>query len=84
MEWPGWWDWELEITPYLRKRMLDRDFSEVDLRRMLDDAQAYRRDAVEGRWVVETVHASHRWEVVVEPDALDQIVVVITAYAVDR
>jgi len=64
--------------------MLDRDFTEVDMRRMLEDAGGYRQDVVEGRWVIETLHDLRPWEVIVEPDSLDQIVVVITAYAVDR
>lgn len=37
-EWPSWWDWELEFSPHLLKRMIDRQFSEVDLRRMLEHA----------------------------------------------
>jgi hypothetical protein len=30
--WPEWWEWELELTAHLEKRMLDRDFNEIDLR----------------------------------------------------
>lgn len=30
--WPDWWEWEIDLTPHLLKRMEDRDFSEVDLR----------------------------------------------------
>jgi hypothetical protein len=30
--WPEWWDWELELTPHLLKRLVDRGFTEVDLR----------------------------------------------------
>ena len=29
--WPHWWDWELDLTPHLLKRMEDRDFNELDL-----------------------------------------------------
>ena len=41
--WPEWWDWELELSPHLLKRMLDRGFTESDLRRMLEqlDETAY-------------------------------------------
>ena len=35
MAFPEWWDWELELTPHVEKRMEDRTFSEVDLRLML-------------------------------------------------
>jgi hypothetical protein len=40
MERPTWWEWELELTPHLQKRMEDRDFTEVDLRVMLGGASA--------------------------------------------
>lgn len=43
-EWPEWWDWELELSPHFRKRMVDRRITEVDLRRMLEDAQDVRPD----------------------------------------
>ncbi len=36
--WPEWWDWELELSPHLLKRMEDRQFNEVDLRTMLHRA----------------------------------------------
>lgn len=32
MDWPELWSWQLELTPHLMKRMLDRHFNEVDLR----------------------------------------------------
>jgi hypothetical protein len=43
--WPEWWEWELEITAYLEKRMLDREFSELDLRAMLEKATGYQSDS---------------------------------------
>lgn len=84
MEWPGWWEWELELTPHLETRMEDRDFTEVDLRQMLETASGYRPDVEEDRWVIETRHRLRSWEVIVEPDAVEEILVVITAYPVDR
>jgi len=80
MEWPEWWEWELEITPHLEKRMGDRDFTEIDLREMLEQARRYRPDVVEGRWVIETSHRRKGWEVIVEPDVQERLLVVITAY----
>jgi hypothetical protein len=81
---PEWWDWELELTPHLERRMEDRDFNEVELREMLERATGYRADLVEGRFVIETMHRHTDWEVIVEPDETVQALVVITAYAVDR
>ena len=77
MPWPDWWEWELELTPHLEKRMEDRDFTEVDLRAMLEQAE------VEGRWVIETRHRRHRWHVIVEPDPVEHLLVVVTAYSVE-
>ncbi len=78
--WPEWWDWELEFSPHLFKRMLDRSFSEVDLRAMLERSRGYRPDIVDGRWVIVTSHRGKTWEVIVEPDFNATRLVVITAY----
>jgi hypothetical protein len=80
MNWPEWWDWELEITSHIEKRMFQRDFTEIDLRTMLDRAPGYHPDLVEGRWVIETSYHHCAWEVVVEPDYQEQLLVMITAY----
>jgi hypothetical protein len=78
--WPEWWDWELEFSPHLFKRMLDRDFTELDLRTMLEHARGYRPDIVEGRWVVITLYRRQTWEVIVEPDFGAKCLLIITAY----
>ncbi len=49
---------------------------------MLEHARAYRRDVVEGRWVFVTSHRREPWDVIVEPDAEAELLVVITAYPV--
>lgn len=59
------------------KRMEDRGFNEVDLRRMLEHAGSHRPDIVEGRFVIEARHAGQSWEVIVEPDDTPQLLVVI-------
>ena len=80
--WPEWSGWELELSPDLLKRMGDRRFTEIDLRRMLERASRHRMDVVEGRWVIETRHRGRAWEVIVEPDWERQLLVVVTAYPV--
>lgn len=82
--WPEWWQWELELSPHLLKRMVDRRFTEVDLRRMLEVAQRYRKDVVVNRWVVVTRHRRRRWEIIVEPDWDARLLVVVTAYPVEE
>jgi hypothetical protein len=47
--------------------MEDRDFSEVDLRLMLENARGYRADIVEGRFVIETEHKRARCDALSNP-----------------
>ncbi len=82
-EWPDWWSWELELSPHLLKRMGDRGFDEPDLRLMLEDGSGYHADYEPGRWVVETRHAGAAWEVIVEPDPREKMLVVVTAYPIE-
>lgn len=78
--WPEWWEWELELSSHLFKRMADRNFSEIEVRRMLSVASQLRPDVVPGRWIATTRHRRKPWEVIVEPDSVAQLVVVVTAY----
>lgn len=48
VEWPEWWGWELEFSPHLLKRMIDRSFNEADLRLMLAEATGYHKNHEEG------------------------------------
>jgi len=82
--WPEWWEWEIELSPHLLKRMSDRGFTETDLRTMMEQASRLREDTEPGRWVVETRLHSRYWQVIVEPDTLDKLLVVITAFPVER
>ena len=80
---PGWWEWELQLSPHVLRRMLDRGFSEVDLRTMLEHATRVRAGEEPGRFVIETLHGSEPWEVIVEPDYAERLQVVVTAYPLD-
>ena len=80
MNYPDWWDWELEFTPHIRKRMAQRGFNEIAVREMWDRCRRVRPDVEDGRWVLETTHERSPWEIVVEPDPETRTVVVITAY----
>lgn len=82
-QWPEWWDWDLELSSHLFKRMVDRSFNELEVRRMLSVATGIRPDVVFGRWIVATRHRRAAWDVIVEPDTDAQLVVVITAYPVE-
>jgi hypothetical protein len=62
--------------------MLDREFTEVDLRQMLEDASSLRRDVQEGRWIATSHHRRRAWEIIIEPDEVEHVLVVITAYPV--
>jgi len=64
--------------------MVDRRFTEVDLRRMPSVAHDLRADARSGRWVAASRFRRRLWEIVLEPDAKTELLVVVTAYPVDR
>lgn len=81
MEWPPWWEWEIELTAHVEERMIDRSFSEVDLRLMLETATGFRPDHVEGRWIIDVQHDGQAWEVIVEPIEDEELLIVVTAYA---
>ena len=83
-QWPSWWTWELELTAHLLKRMEDRGFNEVNLRRMLEHASGHTPDIRPGRFIIEARHAGQSWAVIVEPDEGRQLLVVVTAYPVDE
>jgi len=80
MERPGWWNWKLVFTSHVESRMEERGFSEVELRAMLEEATEISRASRPGRWLVQTRHAGYRWTVVLEPDEIDESLVVVTAY----
>jgi hypothetical protein len=80
---PPWLDWELELSPHLEKRMLDRRFTEVDLRAMLEHVRDVRPSPVEGRHVLLCPHGGRSWSVVVEPDEEASVLVVVTAYPME-
>ena len=81
-EWPQWWHWELDCSnPHLAKRMLDRSFSETDLREMLERASGFRPDDDPGRYVIVTTQGPEPWEVIVEPQPSEKILLVVTAYS---
>ena len=80
MEWPEWWTWEMRFIPHTEDRMEERGFSEVELRTMLADASDMTPSRRQGRWLVRTRFMRSRWLVVVEPDPIDEIVYVITAF----
>jgi Domain of unknown function (DUF4258) len=80
--WPDWWKWELELSPHLEERMADRNFNEVDLRAILERAEAFSPDVVEGRFIIRTKHRRRPWEVIVEPNSIERRLIVVTAYPV--
>lgn len=82
MEWPEWWNWELEFSPHLLKRMIDRGFSQTDLREMLELADGFQVDADPDRFAIFTHREQVQWVVIVEPDQDANVLVVITAFPV--
>lgn len=77
---PRWWEFELELSPHVLDRMIDRGFTEADLRLMVEVTDEILPGSGSGRWILCTMLYRERWEVVVEPDESDHVIVVITAY----
>jgi len=80
MKKPLWWDWELEITSHIEKRMIQRGFNEIELRTMIQNAHKLISDKLQHRWCIQTHHKGRKWEVIIEPDFDDMCITVITAY----
>ena len=51
---------------------------------MMEHATGLGADILAGRFVVDARHAGGSWEVIIEPDELRKLLVVITAYPIDR
>jgi hypothetical protein len=49
---------------------------------MLERASGYSPDVAEGRWVIRVRHKRRDWEVIVEPDFDQKLLLVVTAYPV--
>jgi elongation factor P--beta-lysine ligase len=79
---PPWWDWDVELSAHVFKRMVDRGFSETDLRQMIEEATRIEASASHGRFLVTSRFHRTFWIVVVEPDLTTRTIVVITAYPV--
>lgn len=83
-DWPEWWNWELDLIDHLYERMIDRDFNETDIREMIQEAAAcVPNEQYPGRWLLRTTWHGTPWEISVEPDYEEQLLVVITAYPVE-
>lgn len=80
MDEPSWWHWDLELSSHILKRMVDRQFSEIDLRAMLEYPTDYEPNHEEGRFVIHARLDSRAWSIIVEPVELDKVLIVITAY----
>ena len=46
MQWPDWWEWEIEISSHCLKRMSERGLNETDLRAMLETSTARRGNSL--------------------------------------
>jgi hypothetical protein len=49
---------------------------------MLEHASGYSPDLAEGRWVIRVRHKRRDWEIIVEPDVGQKLLLVVTAYSV--
>ncbi len=81
--WPEWWRWELELTPHVERRMAERGIDELELRAMLLKPKAWHSVEFPGRYAIVAVRRGADWRIIVEPDAAERVLVVVTAYRVE-
>jgi len=81
---PEWWNWEIEITPHIEKRMISRNFSEIELREMLINAKEFEKDIEDSRYKITSKLRTKKWEIIVEPDYFEKLLVIITAYCIEE
>jgi hypothetical protein len=83
MKHPEWWFWDIEISSHVEKRMVQRSFTEIDLRSMLFFAQDHKEDIEEGRFKILSELNHVPWEIIVEPDHFEKLLVIVTAYPLE-
>ena len=81
---PEWWNWDLSFTSHAELRMEQRGVSEVEVRSMLERATEFEPNVVEGRFMIHLRHAQRSWIAIVEPDAEEKLLVVVTVYEVSE
>ena len=81
--WPHWWRWELMLTPHAERRMAERGIDEPILRRMMQHARGWHPVDLPGRAAIVAVHKRAEWRIIVEPDVVERVLVVVTAYRVE-
>ena len=64
--------------------MEQRGVTEVELRAMLERASGYRRNVVDGRFMIDVRHNQRPWIAIVEPDSDAKLLVVVTVYEVSE
>ena len=82
MDQPQWWEWDLEFTPHIRKRMVQRNFNDIAVREMLDTCRQILPGSEPNRWTVESTYRGSEWHIIVEPDPTSETIVIITAYPI--
>jgi hypothetical protein len=79
---PDWWNWDLSFTSHAELRMEQRGVTEVEIRAMLERATSFEPNVVEGRFMIHTRHEQRPWIAIVEPDAEEKLLVIVTVYEV--
>lgn len=81
---PEWWKWDLAFTSHAELRMEQRGVTELEVRAMLERATAFEPSVVEGRFMIHVRHAQRPWTAILEPDAEEDLLVVVTVYEVSE
>ena len=83
MEKPDWWDWPFDCeNEHLLERMEIRNFNEANLREMIEATALIESGDVSTRFNLYARYDGDYWKIVVEPDPIDRVVIVVTAFTV--
>lgn len=78
---PEWLDWELEFHPHFDLRVRERHSAEVIARHVLEHYTELSPSRREGRWVLGAKYEGESWELVVEPDPWERLLVLVTIWS---
>jgi hypothetical protein len=80
MEFPEWWEWELDFSDHALDQMQLRGISEIEVRGMLGRVLTIDEDNEPDRWRISCRFKRRSWIVIVEPSHDEQKTVVVTAF----
>lgn len=84
MQQPYWWTWPQEWTDHVQLQLADRANRGETLHELFANPVRLFPGRLPGRWCVESALHGRRWHVIVDVDDDERVLVVVTAYPLDK